>query len=63
VEAIPHPVSWRDKQNQTETQIVVAVGRVVVVAVRNTAVVRVVVPTAAALHAIIALSTNDLIVL
>jgi hypothetical protein len=50
------PVSWG--QDHPEAYVVVGVVRVVVVAVRNPAVVGVVVPTAAAIHAVGALWTK-----
>jgi hypothetical protein len=49
-------VSW--VQDHPEAYVVVGVVRVVVVAVRNPAVVGVVVPTAAAIHAVRALWTK-----
>jgi len=59
VEAIRPPVSWKGDQDQAEADVVVAVRRVVVVAVRNAAVLRVIVPVAAAKNAVVALWAND----
>jgi len=51
------PVSWKGKQDEAEADIVVAVRGFVVVAVRGAAVLSVIDPTAAAIHAVRALST------
>ena len=50
-------MSWKGKQDEAEADIVIAVRRRVVVAVRGAAVLSVVDPTAAAIHAVRALST------
>ena len=48
-------INWKSNQNQTETDVVATVVRVVAVAVRNTAVPGVAAPTAAAKNEIDAL--------
>jgi hypothetical protein len=48
-------------EGKAEAQIVVAVRRLVIVAVRDAAILRVVGPTAAAIHAIVALMMIDLV--
>ena len=53
-------MSWGNRQDQAEADIVVAVRRIVVVAVHRAAVLRVVVPTTAAKNAVRALMTLHL---
>ena len=50
-------------EGKAEAYVVVAVRRRVVVAVRDAAILRVVVPTAAAIHAVVALTIIDLVFL
>ena len=47
-----HPSFKLGGNNQTEAQVVVAIARVVVVTVRRTAILRIVVPAAATIHAV-----------
>jgi len=47
-----NPVSWRERKYQPKADVVVAIRGRVVVAVRRAAVLRVVVPATAAIHAV-----------